>query len=450
VKRIATLAVAIAVASISPASAFADEPTRAATPRARGPEDDRAVPDYDGRPDPPPDAGEVLIWVPRLVVAPIYLFVEYLVRRPWGFAITKSEHLMSETSEEENFGLAPSFLLETDRRPALGLMATWRELGGQHSDLRTYFAFGGIDWQRAIANYRIGVDQDASVALRIEAFRRPDQLYYGLGPEASTSRKSRYAADMLDGIVQLRAPAFPLLHLSADSGIRGTRFEAPPCCDAPSVRERVLRGQLERPPGFDGAVTWRQMLGLGFDTREPRGARGTGLAVDVDATHAMHLEPLEQGRWIAWGGAASGEVDVTGTERMLGLQLAVRFADPLGSGEVPFDELASLGGEPLMRGFIGGRLRDRSAAVATLGWRFPLWPYLEAHTEVACGSVWGAHLDGLSSDDLRLSFGGGIRTDRPAPEDWVLELFVGAGTERFADGTAPEVLRVLFALTPRF
>ena len=44
---------------------------------------------------------------------------------------------------------------------------------------------------------------------------------------------------MLDGTVQLRAPAFPLLHLSADTGIRGTRFEAVPCCDAPSVRERV-------------------------------------------------------------------------------------------------------------------------------------------------------------------------------------------------------------------
>ena len=55
----------------------------------RGP--DRPVPDYDGRGEEPTDAGDVLLWVPRILVSPLYLTTEFLLRRPLGFVISEAE-----------------------------------------------------------------------------------------------------------------------------------------------------------------------------------------------------------------------------------------------------------------------------------------------------------------------------------------------------------------------
>src|SRR5262245_44149998 len=51
----------------------------------------RKVPDYDGRGDEPTTTGDVLLWGPRILLAPPYLVSEYLLRRPIGFLIAGAE-----------------------------------------------------------------------------------------------------------------------------------------------------------------------------------------------------------------------------------------------------------------------------------------------------------------------------------------------------------------------
>lgn len=48
----------------------------------------RAVPDYDGRGEEPTSVGEVLIWVPRAVVFPVWLVAEYGLRYPLGWLLS--------------------------------------------------------------------------------------------------------------------------------------------------------------------------------------------------------------------------------------------------------------------------------------------------------------------------------------------------------------------------
>ena len=49
----------------------------------------REVPDYSGRPPPPATAGDVALWVPRILFFPLYLTSEYVLRRPIGaFLVT--------------------------------------------------------------------------------------------------------------------------------------------------------------------------------------------------------------------------------------------------------------------------------------------------------------------------------------------------------------------------
>ncbi|MEJ7728716.1 MAG: hypothetical protein WKG00_05830 [Polyangiaceae bacterium] len=409
----------------------------------------RPAPDYDGRPEPDASGGEVLLWVPRIVVYPIYLLSEYVLRGGVGMGMRRLEQLRADSEEQDTFGFTPALELETDRRPVFGLMAIWREVGDKRHTLRGYAGFGGTDWLRAILGSRVDLDEGAEVTMRAEASRRPDGIFWGIGPLSLEGDAARYGRDLFDGGFAARVPAASHLRLSFDAGLRRDHFDAPACCDEPSVVGRVARGEMAAPPGFDGFTRLHQGLGFDLDSRDEPGARATGLALHGGASHAIDVESPRLDRWVRWGGRLHGEVDVTGTERMLGLSLQARFADPLGGGEVPFVELASLGGDD-MRGFAEGRLLGRSATVATLGWRWPLWPYFEGRTHVACGTVAGAHLDGWRAGDLRLSFDFGLHTEFPSPSDWELELMVGVGSERFDDGGRPETARVLFAVTPRF
>src|ERR1044071_2817980 len=51
----------------------------------------REVPDYDGRGNPDADADSWALWIPRIVLSPLYLTNEYILRRPLGALVTHAE-----------------------------------------------------------------------------------------------------------------------------------------------------------------------------------------------------------------------------------------------------------------------------------------------------------------------------------------------------------------------
>src|SRR5438067_2335484 len=70
----------------APVVAAPEPPTAKGTPSAP-----RDMPDYDARGDEPTTAGQVLLWVPRVALSPLYLTSEYVIRRPLGALITTAE-----------------------------------------------------------------------------------------------------------------------------------------------------------------------------------------------------------------------------------------------------------------------------------------------------------------------------------------------------------------------
>ena len=61
----------------------------AIAPRGAAAEDPppRPLPDYEGRPPPAPSAGDVALWIPRVIFSPVYFVSEFLIRRPIGALI---------------------------------------------------------------------------------------------------------------------------------------------------------------------------------------------------------------------------------------------------------------------------------------------------------------------------------------------------------------------------
>jgi Asp-tRNA(Asn)/Glu-tRNA(Gln) amidotransferase A subunit family amidase len=79
-----------------------------------------------------------------------------------------------------------------------------------------------------------------------------------------------------------------------------------------------------------------------------------------------------------WGASSSFGDRVDGA-----LSRSPRLADVptlLGTGQVPFTELVTLGGDVWMRGYFPGRLVDRSAAVTQLAYTWPVAPKIGATT----------------------------------------------------------------------
>jgi Omp85 superfamily domain len=86
--------------------------------------------------------------------------------------------------------------------------------------------------------------------------------------------------------------------------------------------------------------------------------------------------------------------------------LAVQFASTISTGDVPFYQMAKLGGTKLLRGYFEGKYLDRNSAIVQTEYRRHLWKRLGAVVFGGAGTVWGKENE---SAKLRYSFGPGLR-----------------------------------------
>jgi hypothetical protein len=90
-------------------------------------------------------------------------------------------------------------------------------------------------------------------------------------------------------------------------------------------------------------------------------------------------------------------------------------------------------------------LLDRSAAVGTLRYRWPIAPFVDGSLQAAVGNVFGAHLEGFDTRLLRFSGAIGIEAD--SSPDSNFQLLVGFGTETFEHGGQVDSARLLVGVS---
>ena len=416
----------------------------------------RVVPDYDGRPD-PITAGDVLLRVPRVVAFPLYVTTDFVIRRPIGWLIGAADHgrgLESFTQlftfgPREHAGIVPTAQLDLGMRSRAGVYVFHDDFLARGNALRLHTLIGGLEsWSVTLAD-RIPLDPGSYMKLRGEAGRRADAVFYGLGSRSLESSRARYGSGSVEGSATFHLALGPGASAEAWAGASAIRFDAAAtCCHDDALATRAARGDLALPPGIEGYVALRQGLRLTLDSRLPRPAPGGGFRFEADAQHSVDLRDPGASRWLTTGVSAAATVDLTGHGRLLTVTLATRFADPLADAAVPFTELASLGGDQGMSGYLANRLLGRSAVTGTFEYRYPILAGLDGSLHAAIGNVFGPHLEGFEARLLRLSFDLGI--DAPGPRDHALKALVGFGTETFADGTHPNSVRLAFGGTTGF
>jgi len=413
----------------------------------------RPLPDYDGRGGrgQPTTPGRALLWVPRVLLFPVYLVTEYVVRRPLGFAITAAERAevpavlydIFAFGPDHKAGVIPIAFVDFGFYPSIGLYAFWDDAGFKGHRLRLRGSTSGSSWLAGAVAERFQLTQKTTLALNGSLTHRPDYAYYGTGPDTREDARSRYGANSADLHVTLRAAFWRSSSIETSLGYRGASFYPGRFGDDPSLTQQVENSVFPLPDGYeDGYRAGFQRSQLTLDTRRDEDGRESGGRFVLRGEHGIDPTQTRAAGWLRYGASLGGFLDLGDHGgRILSLSVAAEMADPLGGQPVPFTELVTVGGNDTLPGFRAGRLHGRSGAAATFRYSWPIWIWLDGSLQAAVGNVFGEHLQGISWGQSR--FSGAIGMESRGSRDSVFQLLMGFGTETFNSGADVNSIRVV-------
>jgi hypothetical protein len=412
----------------------------------------RPTPDYDGRGSKgqPTTPGQVALWVPRVILFPLYVVSEYVVRRPLGYAITAAERAELPATLYDIFafgpdhkaGVVPIAFLDFGFYPSVGLYGFWDDAGFKGHALRLRGSTAGRRWLSGALTERFQLTPKTAVSLNGSLIHRPDYTYYGIGPDTREEVRSRYGADTADFHATLRAGFWRSSSIETSLGYRGASFYPGQFGDDPSLTQQVQNRAFSLPDGYtDGYRVGFQRTTVTLDTRRDEDVGESGGRLVVRGEQALDPSQPRANGWLRYGASLGGFLDLDNRGRILSLSVTAEMTDPLGGEPVPFHELTTIGGNEQMPGLRAGRLRGRSGAVATLRYSWPIWIWLDGSLQAAVGNVFGEHLSGMSWGQSR--FSGAIGMESRGSRDSVFQLLMGFGTETFNSGADVNSIRVV-------
>lgn len=419
--------------------------------------------------------GDAALWVPRVLLFPLYVATEYGLSRPAGALFTWVErnrireryYEFFTFDQQKKISLLPTGTIDLGLRATVGAYFVWLDAVGD-SDVKLRVTTGGLDLWTVSALFHTPVDRRSTLRFTADYALRPDSTFYGFGREIRHDA-AHYLSERIVGRVAFARQRHRLL-LGASSGIVAARFDAgPDGVPDESLADAIASGRIDAPPALeDGLLAVFTGVGARYDTRPPRRpplqslhdlgeADRSGFMVGVHATQfsglkstrATPADPARLPHWLRYGGALAYSFDITGTQRTLQLETLFAAVEPLPTDNpVPFTEQVSLGGSYPLRAFTGGRLVDQSAVVTTLSYNWPLLPDLDGALHYSIGNVFARHLRDFDVGLLRSSFGIGVETTSSL--DNPFEILFALGTKTFDDGAGIDATRFVLGTSAAF
>ena len=439
----ALAAVSLTAMTASPARA---EPSPA-LPQDTPPK--RPLPDYGVRRPEPKTARDIALWVPRLVLSPLYLVSEYVVRAPLSALIPALERAEAPRKlydffafgSEHKAGIVPVGYADFGFNPSVGLYGFWNDAWAKGNDWSVHAEAWPDDWYAFSLKESVRLDGLKVLHVQVSGVHRPDRVFYGIGPGTLQSSQSRFTEAVADESAMLDWKYWRESRLQLTAGLHSESLGPGHYGTDPSLQQEAATGAFAVPYGFGGRYTdeYNRVLAA-FDSRRPLPAPGSGARVELKAEQGSNMLASPASGWIRYGATAAGFLDLDQHHHVVGVSVMTQFVDPLGDRPIPFTELVSLGGDGWMRGYFPRRMLDRSAAAAAVHYVWPIAPWLGGSIQAAVGNVFDEHLEGFRPGLLR--FSGDVGVSTIGVSDYPIEAIVGIGSETFEHGGQIDSFRV--------
>lgn len=353
---------------------------------------------YDHRPPPDDSTAEAARWVPRVLLAPLWLLASAgreltrLFLEPIGPPPSSPDAAEPTPRPIE---VLPVVRLESDRSPAVGVHVALRagdvftvRFATQHWDDRRLETWSRLRW-RPVRGLTLGLEGEAGT--------RSDLQLHGLGWSSAPGQRTDYRHVRGGGRLWIAHRAFAASRLALSMRVTHHRFSR----EGDNLRPRPPA------PGFDrGATVAAPRLAWQIDQRDADRAGHGGVAFEVAVDFGADVEG--DARWLGLRAEAAATVAFS-SHHDVTLAAYAALTEPLTDAPPVFAELPTLGGDPgRLAGLVRGRLYGYSATVASLRYRWGIATSLDASLFVEAGNVFGAGFDDLTLERARLSFGVGL------------------------------------------
>lgn len=380
--------------------------------------------------------------MPRAALFPLYLVLEYGLRKPTVWTITRVEetHLADKVTDfftwDDGRAYAfPLFSFDFGVRPNAGLVFRWNEIVPRHDVAGTFIVGPGDLWSGALQiDQKLFRDEEALIRWRGGYVRRPDNVFYGISDLTSRcnylDRGCRYRSAVAEGSLSLVGWERHLNQVSFGATFRHARFSL-----EETDRPPLTPAEAGALPGFENGYQIAQpYFSFAVDTRSESldFARGTGLRLEGNSAFAVDVSNPDS-RWFRASGEGAAFYDI-GFGQILGMSLYYEglvnasWSDSSGGRPpVPFYELPYLGGEQ-MKSFLRRRLVGHNAWAINFEYRYPITWGLDASVFSSVGNTF----EDLSEWDLiknYLTYGLALKLGQNRVSNF--EAIVGWGSNRF-------------------
>ena len=365
-------------------------------------------------------------------------------------------------------GFAPIGFVEFGFNPSVGIYGFWDDALIRNNSVRTHIEVWPTDWFAGSLSDHFEWGNNQIFEIRASGVKRPDKVFYGIGPDSEQAAQSRFREARFDVSGTLDTHIWRSSRVRAWGGLRKVDLSDGHYGSDPSLSEESARGAFAIPFGFNrGYIAPYGAINATFDTRRAADPR-SGVRLEAQGDIATDIKYGSAG-WVHWGGAATAFVEVDGFRRILSFSAFVSFADPLGNDPIPFTELTTLGGDKWMAGYYPDRLVGRSATVASVRYHWPIASWIDGTLQADVGNVFDAHLEGFKPGELRFSGAIGISTSTAVVASFAgagsvgatkdeshavapprVEVIAGFGTDTFDRGGAVQSFHVAFGVPHSF
>lgn len=404
----------------------------------------RKVPNYDGRGSARLTAGEVLVWVPRILFLPVYATLEYLIRWPIVQLITVIEkyHIIEYARGVFSLGsksvvFFPTIFVDFSRFASAGFYFKAGDLGTKGHKLVIQAGAWSGHWYHAVVkdSFNIFAKDGGKVTLRTEFIWRPDYSFHGLGPDTRQQDESFFRQRLTEVELSLHARLKDLNRVYVGLVYRNVKLEKGQGRSIDDVDpDSPLPWDINNPddvPGFGQTYNLlTAKLQLDLDSRRPERIASRGSGVRMEVFGSASVDPGNTDLQFAqWGYELAGFWDVTGNNHVLAFRMYLAAQEQTGSAPLPISERLFLGGgTERLRGFLEGRFRGDSALLFTVQYRYPIWSMLDANLFLSMGNVYSGRFDDFAFRRMAMSWGIALRTN--TSRDVSFDVLVAFGTNQ--------------------